>query len=152
MSRYRHLEFSADSPAPTDQEIAAIESAVGAKLPHELRTFLRDANGARLDYWIRVQTAEGETWECFCNILSTAGDGDETFLGELKALVTARNLPSVVLPFAVADGGDAVVCLDLRPESAGAVLASLSPESPLFQIADSFSDYIERLESDLFDA
>ncbi len=154
MSKYRHLEFSADSPAPTDKEIAAIESVLGARLPHDFRAFLRAANGARLNYWIPVQTADGEEWECFCNTLSTVGDGDDTFLGELEALKVMRNLPFRVLPFASADGGRSYVFLDLRSEVGGAVLASLSPKSPLLRIADSFSDYIERLESDsdLFDS
>jgi hypothetical protein len=95
-----------------------------------------------------VQTAEGEEWECFCNTLSTAGNGDDTFLGELEALRRSRNLPLGVLPFARADGGRAYVLLDLRPDAGGAVLASLSPESKLLRIADSFGEYIEQLRSD----
>lgn len=56
MSKHHHLEFCASSPTPTDKQIAAIETAMGAKLPSEFKAFLRTANGAFLDYTVEVQT------------------------------------------------------------------------------------------------
>jgi len=148
VSRYRHLEFSADSPAPTDKQVAAIESLLGAKLPVEFKGFLRAANGAYLPYWLEFRTPSGVEWGCFCNTFSTFGDGDDTFLGELAALRRSRGLPPKLLPFAWATGGVEYVLLDLRAESHGAVLASLSEESPPVLIANSFHEYIDRLISD----
>lgn len=143
MSRYRHLEFSASSPAPTDKEIAAIESRLGAKLPHEFKAFLHAANGAYLDYWIEVPNAEGG--ESFYYTFSTRGDDEETFLGELEILTRQRQIPPGMLPFACARGGEAYVLLDLREGCNGAVVASLSAEAALVPIANSFAEYIERL-------
>jgi cell wall assembly regulator SMI1 len=149
VSRYRQLEFLADSPAPTDQQLTAIERQLGAKLPQDFKAFLRVANGVYLDYSIEVPTPSGPEWFCFCNTFSTFGDGDDTFLGELAALRRLRDLPPRVLPFARADGGMEYLLLDLRDESTGRVIASLSEDSPLVPVASSFSEYIERLEPDI---
>ncbi len=157
MSRYRHLEFSADSPAPTPKEIVAIESILGAKLPRDFKQFLRAANGAPLYYSIEVQTPEGGEWVSFSHTFSTLGTDDDTFVGELEAVRRRWQVPPGVLPFAREDGRGSYVFLDLRPEGGGAVIALIerlqaSPgqtqEPPFVRLADSFGDYIEQLQSD----
>jgi cell wall assembly regulator SMI1 len=155
--RYRHLEFSASSPAPASREIAAIEAAVGAKLPSDFKAFLRDANGATLPYAIHLKTGEVDDSLNFRQILDTGGEGEDTFLGELAALRARWRIPAGILPFARAYGGS-VVCLDLRPASYGAVIALLDDsrggtgemeEPPFVRVADSFHAYIDSLVPEL---
>jgi hypothetical protein len=159
MSRYRHLEFSASSRAPTSQEIAAIEALLGERLPDEFKKFLRAANGATIPYSIYLQTEEGNESLNFRTILCTCGDSEDTFLGEIASLRSLWQIPIGVLPFAREYGS--FVFLDLRPQGRGAVIARLDedmhgrPESmrdpPFVHLADSFGEYIDRLVPELSD-
>jgi len=153
LANYRHLEFESEGPPPTPEEIAAIESALGSVLPSDVREFLQVANGAYVDYSITVRTPETEEPVCFCGIFSTQGDELESFLGELKAFREHWRLPPAILPFA-RDGGGSYVFLDLTPEGGGAVVTfieglpgwtGLTQTSGLVRLADSFSDYVDKL-------
>jgi cell wall assembly regulator SMI1 len=157
--RYRHLEFSASSPAPTPKEISAIEALLGAPLPQDFKDFLKAANGATLPYSINVCTEEVDDSLNFRTIFSTVGDDEDTFLGEIVSLRQRWQIPNGVLPFA-RDYGGSVVFLDLRPQGQGAVIARLDGchggtgvmrEPPFVRVADSFADYIEKLAPELSD-
>jgi hypothetical protein len=148
--RFRHLDFSASAAQPTPEEIKAIEEVLGARVPRDLKDFLRDANGATVPYGIEVS----ETDEfVFSTILCTQGydDDDETFLGALASLRLRVKLPSRILPFAREAGSGSFAMLDLRPEGDGAVIAFVEDrprpwmQAPFLRIADSLTDYIERL-------
>src|SRR5262245_43476330 len=124
-SRYRHLAITRAKPAPTDAQLATIETLLGTQLPASFREFLRVANGGYLEYVIDVPTGGGKTEPlCFCGIFS-ADEGtfcDETFVGEIRTAREYVKAPQGVLPFA-RDGGGSIVYLDLSAEGNGRVVA-----------------------------
>jgi cell wall assembly regulator SMI1 len=157
--RYRHLEIAHAGPKPTDKEIAAIEAAVGAKLPNDFKVFLKTANGATIPCSINLKTDEVDDSLNCRQIFSTSGNDEDTFLGEIAALRARWGIPSSILPFARGYGGS-VVLLDLRPQSYGAVIARLDGvhggtglmrEPPFVRVAESFGAYVERLVPELSD-
>ncbi|HKD29528.1 MAG TPA: SMI1/KNR4 family protein [Xanthobacteraceae bacterium] len=109
--RHRHLAIERAKPAPTDIQLAAIETLLGANLPACFRDFLRVANGGYLQYVVDVPTGSGKIEPlCFGSIFS-ADEGtfcDETFVGEIRSAREYPKVPQGVLPFA-RDGGGSVV-------------------------------------------
>ena len=87
-SRYRHLAIERAQPAPTDAQLAAIETLLGANLPTSFRDFLRVANSGYLQYVVDVPTSCDKVEPlCFGSIFS-ADEGtfcDETFVGEIRS-------------------------------------------------------------------
>ena len=69
--RYGHLLADAPKGPPTDAEIAAIEEAVGASVPEELREWLAAFNGGGLDYTVELATGAGPVPPCFFFVYST---------------------------------------------------------------------------------
>jgi cell wall assembly regulator SMI1 len=124
-ARFRHLAIEGAKPAPTSQQLAAIEELLDASLPVSFREFLQVANGGYLEYVIDVQLGEGKSEPLsFCSIF-TAEDGDfcdETFIGEIRSSREYQKIPPAVLPFA-RDGGGSIAFLDLSPEGKGRVVA-----------------------------
>ena len=120
-TRFRHLAIERAKPAPTAEQLSAIEGLLGAELPTSFRQFLHVANGGYLEYMIDVPFDEGKSEPlCFCGIFS-ANDGDfldETFVGEIRAAREYQNAPMGILPFA-RDGGGSIVYLDLSEEGKG---------------------------------
>lgn len=158
-TRFRHLAIERAKPAPTEGELAAIESLLGASLPASFREFLRVANGGYLEYVVDVPVGDGKTEELsFCGIFSTEeGDFcDETFMGEIRSAREYQKVPQGVLPFA-RDGGGSLVYLDLSPEGRGRVVAfveglpewtGLRTESAFIELASSFDEYVNKLRID----
>jgi hypothetical protein len=159
VSRYRHLAILDAKRAPTDTQLAAIETLLGAKLPTSFRDFLRVANGGYLGYFVDVPTGYGKTEPlCFCSIFS-ADEGtfcDETFVGEIRSDRENLEIPQGVLPFA-RDGGGSTVYLDLSRDGNGRVVAFVlglpewagcRTESAFIELASSFDDYVAKLQID----
>jgi len=154
--KYKHLEVEDSKGAPAPEEVAAIEAKLGRPLPQDFLDFLSVANGAYLDYCVRVPP-NGEILS-FCGIYlagknERGGYGYETFIHEIETERAYQNIPKGVLPFA-RDGGSSVVYLDLTPEGGGRVVAFVhglpdwagGREGDRFiEIAPSFADYIEML-------
>lgn len=157
-ARYRHLAIDRVEPPPTAEELAAIEHAVGTKLPAAFRDFLAVANGGQLDYEVDVPTADGHERCSFYTLLSTRhrppSDEDyDTILGMLRRTRPAFRLPNEVLPFAE-DAGSSLLFLDLTKEGAGRVVAWLHGEpawtglrqtNAFIEVAPSFAAYIDKL-------
>ena len=163
-SRYRHLAIEGAKPAPTDSQLAAIETLLGARLPASFRDFLRVANGGSLAYVVDVPMGSGNMGSgkieqlCFSGIFS-ADEGtfcDETFVGEIRSAREYVKIPQGVLPFA-RDGGGSVVYLDLSGEGNGRVVAFVRglpewtgrrTESAFIELASSFDEYVAKLRID----
>jgi hypothetical protein len=87
-SRYRHLAIERAKPAPTDTQLAAIETLLGANLPASFPDFLRAAKGGYLRYVVDVPTGSGKIEPlCFGSIFSADEETfcDETFVGEIRS-------------------------------------------------------------------
>jgi hypothetical protein len=158
-SHSRHLAIERAKPAPSDTQLAAIETLLGAKLPASFRDFLRVANGGYLEYVVDVPTGSGKIEPlCFCRIFS-ADEGtfcDQTFVGEIRSAREYVKIPQGVLPFA-RDGGGSVVYLDLTREGNGRVVAfvmglpewtGLRTDSAFIELASSFDAYVAKLRID----
>jgi hypothetical protein len=158
-SRFRHLAIERAKPAPTEEQIRAIEALLGARLPASFREFLCVANGGYIEYVIDVPMGGGTTEPlCFCGIFSAEKGTfcDETFLGEIRAGREYSKIPAGVLPFA-RDGGGSIVYLDLSDEGHGRVVAfveglpewtGLRTESTFIELAPSFDEYVDKLHID----
>src|SRR5688500_19039755 len=87
-AQFRHLGIERPRSAPSQEQIAAIEELLGARLPGSFREFLQVANGGYLEYVIDVPLGDGKTEPlCFCGVFS-AEDGDfcdGTFVGEIRS-------------------------------------------------------------------
>jgi len=124
-SRFRHLVIKGAKPAPSENQVAAIEALLGASLPTSFRDFLSVANGGYLDYVIDVSFGDGKTEPlCFCTLFSADEGGycDETFLGMIRCWRENQQIPPGVLPFA-SDAGGSMVLLDLTAEGCGRIVA-----------------------------
>ncbi len=137
-----------DRPAPTPEQIAAVESAVGAPLPATYIDFLRFTNGGQpeLDTFYVSTDAGVEAWNVnsFFHISSDT-DSTESVMWVYSQL--RRFLPERVLPIADNGGGD-VISLDLRAESYGHVILWVhgEPALPLRTVASSFEEFVNSLE------
>jgi hypothetical protein len=158
-SRFRHLAIEGAKPAPTDAQLAAIETLLGASLPLSFREFLSVANGGSLEYVVDVPMADGTSEQLsFCGIFS-AEEGDfcdETLLGEIRSGREHHGLPEGVLPFA-RDGGGSAVFLDLSAEGNGRVVAFVQglpawtgrrEDSAFIELSSSFDEYVQKLRID----
>ncbi len=125
--RYGRLLVDAPKAAPTDAELAAIEEAVGAPLPEELREWLAFASGGKLDYTFELSTEAGPFPLCFYSLYSTrrpspARSAAGLILHELAMERHLKELRPGLLPIA-GDGGSSVLYVDLAPERRGRVVA-----------------------------
>ena len=158
-SRFRHLAIERAKPAPTKEQLAAIEQLLGAKLPASFCEFLQVANGGYLEYVLDVSFSDGKSEPLsFCGIFS-ADNGDfcdETFVGEIRSGRKYQKIPPGVLPFA-RDGGGSIAYLDLTSEGEGRVVAfveglpewaGLRTKSEYLELASSFDDYVKKLRID----
>jgi hypothetical protein len=158
-ARFRHLAIERAKPAPTREQLAAVEGLLGAPLPASFRDFLDVANGGYLEYVIDVPFGDGRSEPLsFCGIFS-AEEGefcDETFVGEIRSSREYQKIPPGVLPFA-RDGGGSMAYLDLSPEGNGRVVAfvqglpqwtGLRQKSEYIELASSFDEYVEKLRID----
>lgn len=125
--RHPHLEVEAPKAPPTAEEISAIETAVGERLPADLLDFLAAANGGTLDYTFELPTEAGPFPLCFYSVYSTrlpfpgrARGG--LILHELEVERRLKGIRPGLLPLA-ADGGTSVLYYDLAAESRGRIVA-----------------------------
>jgi hypothetical protein len=125
--RHPHLEVEAPKAPPTADEISAIETAVGERLPADLLDFLAAANGGTLDYTFELPTEAGPFPLCFYSVYSTrlpfpgrARGG--LILHELEMERRLKGLRPGLLPLA-ADGGTSVLYYDLAAGSRGRIVA-----------------------------
>jgi hypothetical protein len=157
-TQYRHLALEGAKPAPTAQQIAAIEALLEAPLPPAFLAFLQVANGAYFDYTCDVPDGNGGVEKMGFNTFFSADEGDfcdETLVGEIRAARKHTDMPVGILPFA-RDGGNSMVYLDLTAEGGGRVLAYVQ-ELPdwtgkrahgLMQLAPSFDAWLDSLYID----
>ncbi len=137
-----------DRPAPTPEEIAAVESVVAASLPATYVDFLRFSNGGQpeLDTFYVSTDAGAEAWNVnsFFHISSDT-DSTESVMWVYNRL--RRYLPERVLPIAGNGGGD-VIALDLRAGSYGHVILWVhdEPAEPLRIVSSSFEEFVGSLE------
>ncbi|MBK9089532.1 MAG: SMI1/KNR4 family protein [Holophagales bacterium] len=157
LDRFPHLEVDAPRSPPTDEEIAAIETAVGEKLPADLLDFLAAANGGKLDYTFELPTEFRPFPLCFYSLYSTrlphqgrAPGG--LILHELEVERRLKDLRPGLLPIA-ADGGTSVLYVDLAPERYGRIVAYVeglpgwdgTPEGSFVDLAPSLDEYLAAL-------
>jgi len=155
--RYGHLLVDAPKGPPTDAEIAAIEEAVGAPLPEELREWLAAFNGGTLDYTFELETEAGPFPLCFYSLYSTrrpspARPAAGLILHELEVERRLKDLRPGLLPIA-ADGGTSVLYVDLAPGRYGRIVAYVeglpdwngTPEGCFVDLAPSLDEYLAAL-------
>ncbi|APA68476.1 SMI1/KNR4 family protein [Janthinobacterium sp. 1_2014MBL_MicDiv] len=157
-TQYRHLALDGARPAPTAQEIAAIEALLEAPLPPAFLAFLQVANGAYFDYTCDVPDGEGGVEKMGFNTFFSADEGDfcdETLVGEIRAARKHMSMPAQILPFA-RDGGNSMVFLDLTAEGGGRVMGYVQ-ELPgwtgrrahgFIELAPSFDAWLDSLYID----
>ncbi len=151
------LQVDAPRAAPTDEEIAAIETAVGEKLPLDLLAFLAGANGGKLDYTFEHPTEAGPFPLCFYSLYSTrypfpGRSPGGLILHELEVERRLKGLRPGLLPIA-ADGGTSVLYVDLAPERRGRIVAYVeglpgwdgTPEGCYVDLAPSLGEYLAAL-------
>lgn len=152
---YEHLEIQGAKGAPEPEEVAAIESLLGRPLPQYFIDFLKVANGAYLDYCVRVPP-DGEEMS-FCQLYEAGKKNGEysygTLIYEIQFEREFKRIPEEVLPFA-RDGGSSVVYLDLTPEGNGRVVAYVhgrpawaggDEQDRFVELAPGFGEYIKML-------
>jgi hypothetical protein len=151
--KYKYLEIDDAKGAPAPEEVTAIEALLGRPLPPDFLEFLSVANGAYLDYCVRVPPDDEIV--SFYDVLlagkNEPGQHYATFIREIEMAREQREIPKEFLPFA-SDGSHAVVYLDLTPEGNGRVVASLKDyawtggqDDGYIVLAPSFAGYIEML-------
>jgi len=157
LDRFPHLEIDAPKGPPADEEIAEIESAVGAKLPSELLDFLAAANGGKLDYTFELPTEARPFPLCFYSLYSTrhpfpGRSPGGLILHELEVERRLKGLRSGLLPIA-ADGGTSVLYVDLAPERYGRIVGYVeglpgwdgTPEGCFVELAPSLAEFLSAL-------
>ena len=151
--KYKHLEIDDAKGAPAPEEVAAIEALLGRPLPPDFLHFLSVANGAYLDYCVRVPPdgAIVSFYDVFLAGRNEPGQHYATFIHEIEMERMHRGTPQEFLPFA-SDGSHAVVYLDLTREGNGRIVASLEgyvwaggQDDGYVVLAPSFAGYIEML-------
>lgn len=157
LHRYPHLEVDAPKAPPTEEELSAIESAVGAKLPPDLLELLAGANGGKLDYVFELPTEARPFPLCFYSLYSTrlpypGRSPAGLILHELEMERRLKDLRPGLLPIG-ADGGTSVLYVDLAPERHGRVVAYVeglpgwdgTPEGCFVDLAPSLDDFLSAL-------
>jgi hypothetical protein len=157
LARFPHLEVDAPKAPPTDEEIAAIQRAVGEKLPSDLLDFLAVANGGKLDYIFELPTESRPFPLCFYSLYSTrhpypGRSPAGLILHELEVERRLKGLRSGLLPIA-ADGGTSVLYVDLAPERSGRIVAYVeglpdwggTPEGCFIDLAPSLDAFLAAL-------
>lgn len=157
VARFLHLEIDAPKAPPTEEELSAIEAAVGEPLPKELVEFLAVANGGKLDYIFELATEAGPFPLCFYTIYSTrrpfpgrAPGG--LILHELEVERRLKDLRAGLLPIA-ADGGTSVLYVDLDRERYGRVVGYVeglpgwdgTPEGCFVDLAPGLAGFLSAL-------
>ena len=151
--KYKHLEIEDAKGAPSPEDVAAIEALLGRPLPPDFLDFLSVANGAYLDYCVRVPPGDEfvRFYDVFLAGENEPGQHYATFIREIEMERAHREIPKEFLPFA-SNGAHAVVYLDLTPEGNGRVIASLKGyvwtggrDDGYIVLAPSFAEYTEML-------
>ena len=157
VARYLHLEIDSPKAPPTEEELSAIEVAVGEPLPQALVEFLAVANGGKLDYVFELATDAGPFPLCFYTLYSTrrpypgrAPAG--LILHELEAERRLKDLRPGLLPIA-GDGGTSVLYVDLATERRGRVVGYVeglpgwdgTPEGSFVELAPSLASFLSAL-------
>lgn len=151
--KYKHLEILDAKDAPSPDDVAAIENLLGRPLPRDFLDFLNVANGAMLQYCVRVPP--GNVVVNFYDVLlagkNKPGERYLTFIQTIEMEREQREIPKEFLPFAT-DGSHAVVYLDLTAEGNGRVVASVEgyvwtggQDDGYIVLAPNFAGYIEML-------
>ncbi len=161
---YCGIWFTNPLDRPTEQEIAALEANLQAKLPASFRAYLDVANGATLfGYALDIAHPEKPVSRAFSTLYGTrprnAANGMGSFEKELELSREAAQLPRQVLPFARDDSG-CEAYLDLTPEGNGRVVVFVmgipghddQPEDNAWvTVALSFEDFLKQLYVDVED-
>ena len=151
--KYQHLEILDAKDAPAPEDIAAIEALLGRPLPADFLDFLSVANGAQLEYCVRVPPHDKIV--CFYDIFlagkNKPGEFYSTFIQEIELERQQSQIPKEFLPFA-SDGAHGVLYLDLTPEGNGRVVVSMEgwvwnggQGDGYVVLAPSFAAYVEML-------
>lgn len=156
-ARFRHLAIEGARPPVSDDELQAVEAALGASLPASFREFLRTASGGYIEYVIDVPTQHGGTEPIVFGSIFSARAGDpESLLQEIELARELTEVPPGVLPFA-RDGGGSIAYLDLSPDGRGRVVAFVGElpawtgrerASGFVELAASFDEYVSKLHID----
>jgi hypothetical protein len=161
LTQYKHVTIVNYDGPPTSDEIAALETELGAGLPPKFRDFLDVANGGYLPYLVNVPPAPDGEPMSFNRIFSTRPNANGelsygTFIGELRNKPKMLGIPDKVLPFAD-DGGGSSIYLDLTVEGKGRVVAfihglpswtGLREQDAFVEVADTFSHFVGQLYVD----
>ncbi len=134
-------------PPPTSEQIACVETLIGAKLPESYAAFLRFSNGG----WPRVcafqDRTEGsrEEWEVdhFFHIASDINSTGNVVWNYRHRWPDASR---EILPIAEDAFGN-FICLDLTASGKGRVIVWVhdDPDLPIVEVADSFEEFIDSL-------
>jgi hypothetical protein len=151
--KYKHLEIDDAKAAPAPEDVAAIEALLGRPLPRDFLDFLSVANGAQLEYCVRIPPGDEivSFYDVFLAGQNEPGQHYSTFIQEIEMEREQREIPKEFLPFA-SDGSHAVVYLDLTPKGNGRVIASVQgyvwtggQDDGYVVLAPGFAEYIEIL-------
>ncbi|MBK9964902.1 MAG: SMI1/KNR4 family protein [Holophagales bacterium] len=134
LDHFPHLEVDAPKAPPTAEEIAGIETAVGATLPPDLLDFLSAANGESSTSPSSFRRRGG------------------LILHELEVERRLKDLRPGLLPIG-ADGGTSVLYVDLAPERYGRIVAYVeglpgwdgTPEGCFVDLAPTLAAYLSAL-------
>lgn len=157
LDRFPHLEVDVPKAPPTNEEIAAIEEAVGETLPADLLEFLAAANGGKLDYTFELPAESRRFPLCFYSLYSTrrpipGRPPGGLILHELDVERRLKGLRPGLLPIA-ADGGTSVLYVDLAPERRGRIVGYVeglpgwdgTPEGSFVDLAPSLAEFLSAL-------
>lgn len=119
MPFYQGIEFFwAKSPA-SDEQIAHVESLLGASLPDDYRRFLKTINGGNLhDSWIEVPTYWDDRLPVdFFYSVNPEISGDY-IINKFTQYNFSRRVPTLIIPIGI-NHCENLICLSLRAKDYG---------------------------------
>ncbi|MEO1530399.1 MAG: SMI1/KNR4 family protein [Planctomycetota bacterium] len=138
---FESVDWDDPIPAPSQEEIAAVERVLGVQLPSDFIEFCRHYHGGFPDPdEIEV---EGFGTTMVNSIIPFVDVPDERIRSIVSVVEAVEGLHHKLVPFAVEPGGN-YFCFDYRSANQKVVFW-FHEQSTIFDVCDSFTEFVEIL-------